>query len=118
MDLDTTKQGLRFRIVPLISGNTYQFACEPVRKSPTTGWFARHSSLAAARLREKCQRRKKKERAFEEEGVEERESGEPWRKLVSTPFLDPNPTPHSLNDPDPGGNDKESRKEEDMEPRG
>ncbi|RWW46843.1 hypothetical protein BHE74_00047210 [Ensete ventricosum] len=28
--------------------------------------------------------------------------------LSSTPFLDPDPTPPSLNDPDPRGNDEES----------
>ncbi|RWV82008.1 hypothetical protein GW17_00056531, partial [Ensete ventricosum] len=65
-------------------------------------------------LREKHQRRKKKERAFKEEG----ESIEPQRELVSTPFLDPDSAPPSLDDPDPGGNDKESRKEEHLEAQG
>ncbi|RZS24095.1 hypothetical protein BHM03_00057128 [Ensete ventricosum] len=52
--------------------------------------------LAMARLREN--HRKKKERAFEEEG----ELREPRRKLVSTPFLDPDLAPPFLDDPDPG----------------
>ncbi|RZR83129.1 hypothetical protein BHM03_00009674 [Ensete ventricosum] len=64
------------------------------------------------RLREKHRRRK--ERAFEEEG----ESGEPRHELVSTPFLDPDPTPPSLDDPDPVGNREEKRKEEDLEVQG
>ncbi|RWW44747.1 hypothetical protein BHE74_00049470, partial [Ensete ventricosum] len=66
-----------------------------------------------SRLREK-RRRRKKERAFEEEG----ESGEPRRELVSMPFLDPNPVLSSFSDPDPGGNSEESCKEEDLEVRG
>ncbi|RZS11053.1 hypothetical protein BHM03_00042342 [Ensete ventricosum] len=57
-------------------------------------------SLAVTRLREK-RRIRKKERAFEEE----QESGEPRRKLESTPFLDP--ASPSLDDPDPGGNSEE-----------
>ncbi|RRT50621.1 hypothetical protein B296_00051634, partial [Ensete ventricosum] len=69
--------------------------------------------LYRARNREK-RRRRKKERAFEEEG----ESGEPRRELVSMPFLDPNPVLSSFSDPDPGGNNEESRKEEDLEARG
>ncbi|RWW12493.1 hypothetical protein GW17_00023837 [Ensete ventricosum] len=67
----------------------------------------------SSRLREK-RRRRKKERAFEEEG----ESGEPRRELVSMPFLDPNPVLSSFSDPDPGGNSEESCKEEDLEARG
>ncbi|RRT55079.1 hypothetical protein B296_00037410, partial [Ensete ventricosum] len=71
--------------------------------------------LAAVRLREKHRRRKKKERAFEEEG----ESREPRHELVTTPFLDPNlVSSHSLDDPDPGGNGEETHKEEDLEKRG
>ncbi|RWW40886.1 hypothetical protein BHE74_00053673 [Ensete ventricosum] len=71
--------------------------------------------LAAVRLREKHRRRKKKERAFEEEG----ESREPRHELVTTPFLDPNlVSSHSLDDPDPGGNGEESHKEEDLEKQG
>ncbi|RRT39698.1 hypothetical protein B296_00058970 [Ensete ventricosum] len=52
--------------------------------------------LAMARLREN--HRKKKERAFEEEG----ELIEPRRKLVSAPFLDPDLASPFLDDPDPG----------------
>ncbi|RZR83739.1 hypothetical protein BHM03_00010468 [Ensete ventricosum] len=69
-------------------------------------------SLAATRLGEL--RRRRKERAFEEEG----ESREPWSKLVSMPFLDLDPVSPSPDDPDPRGNDEESRKEEDLEARG
>ncbi|RWW14299.1 hypothetical protein GW17_00021939 [Ensete ventricosum] len=69
--------------------------------------------LATVRLREKGQRRKK-ERAFKEEG----ESEEPQCELVSTPFLNPDPTLPSLDDPDPRGNSEESRKEEDLEAQG
>ncbi|THU43931.1 hypothetical protein C4D60_Mb02t02050 [Musa balbisiana] len=71
------------------------------------------SGLAAVRLREK-RRRRKKERVFEEEG----ESVEPRCELVFTPFLNPDPVPPSLDDPDPRGNGEESRKEEDLEARG
>ncbi|CAL9135877.1 unnamed protein product [Musa acuminata var. zebrina] len=74
--------------------------------------YARYS-LVVARLREKHRRRKKK-RVFEEEG----ESVEPRCELVSTPFLDPDPVPPSLDDLDPRGNSEESRKEEDLEVRG
>ncbi|RWW11133.1 hypothetical protein GW17_00025280 [Ensete ventricosum] len=54
--------------------------------------------------------------------IDEPEPVEPWRELVlsSTPFLDPDPMLASLNEPNPGGNDEESRTslEEELEARG
>lgn len=111
-------QGLRFRIVLLGMGGTYQPTCEPICGLPAIGRSARYSGLITARLMEKRRRRKKKERAFEEEGEEKGELGEPRCELISTPFLNPDSVLLSLDDPDPGGKGEESRKEEDLEARG
>ncbi|RWW32900.1 hypothetical protein GW17_00002400 [Ensete ventricosum] len=93
-------------------GGTYRFASKPIRGLPTIERYTWSDTGLFGRLREKHRRRE--ERAFEEEG----ESGEPRHELVSTPFLDPDPTPPSLDDPDPVGNREEKHKEEDLEVQG